>query len=210
MIRIVLYPINSNLLLFHLKPIDTLRPWRLLWLCRAFKVWERNNMGGRAKSTRNDWASQQNYAWSVTCVGVLIRLHVYNYVHRWWSDIIWWSWLWSFRLLTKWRRGWIFRYFSIQQILPKFKFTITPYIILCFQFFTSILIKDPRNGFLYYPKDPQKEEGPYAVRFKNYKAHFYTRGRFHTLSNKIAKLAQPEFAIRKVISHLRKRSFRRW
>jgi len=36
--------------------------------------------------------------------------------------------------------------------------------------------ENPREVFLYYGSHPSTEEGPYAVRYKNYKAHFYTKG----------------------------------
>ena len=37
--------------------------------------------------------------------------------------------------------------------------------------------KDPRDVFLYYPRNPSSKTGVYAVRYMNYKAHFYTKGK---------------------------------
>ncbi len=33
-----------------------------------------------------------------------------------------------------------------------------------------------REDYVYFPENPQREIGPYAVRYKNYKAHFFTKG----------------------------------
>uniref|UniRef100_A0A0K2VEM6 Sulfatase N-terminal domain-containing protein n=1 Tax=Lepeophtheirus salmonis TaxID=72036 RepID=A0A0K2VEM6_LEPSM len=49
-----------------------------------------------------------------------------------------------------------------------------------FDFSHHILKRDakfnPRESFLYFPGHVDQTIGPYAVRYKNYKAHFYTEG----------------------------------
>ena len=47
-------------------------------------------------------------------------------------------------------------------------------IFICIYFF---LFQGPRKTFLYYPDGPTLEKGPFAVRYRHYKAHFYTQGR---------------------------------
>ena len=49
--------------------------------------------------------------------------------------------------------------------------------VLIISFYIHIL-QDPRDTFLYYSDHSTTKTGPYAVRFKNYKAHFYTQGRY--------------------------------